>query len=254
MSIIKNVVTSVTSDAMSGVIFSGDGFSPSDIGGLSAWYDPSDPSTVTESGGLVSVLADKSDNEYDGTESTDSRKPTYVSSAINGLNAIRFSSDDRLSLPDALKTILNGNANTIIAVCIEEASGKNPLINANSGGTDVVGLHISSGNARYLSGGVVVLTSGGSFSGDVKIVAGRSDGSSLVEAFTNGGEFTSTGSYSGAASSDRPLMLGDQEFNSADFDGLLGELIVYDNKISDSDFNLLGNYLANKWGGSFTNL
>lgn len=64
---------------------------PSTLDNKGAWYDPSDASTVTESAGSVSGLANKFGNTlYDLTQTNTSRQPTIASGAIS------FDGDDWL--------------------------------------------------------------------------------------------------------------------------------------------------------------
>jgi hypothetical protein len=53
------------------------GFSPTNIAGLQLWFDASDSSTITQSGGSVSRWADKSGNGHDATQSSGAAKPGY---------------------------------------------------------------------------------------------------------------------------------------------------------------------------------
>ena len=65
-------------------------FKPSDLSDLQAWYDASDSSTITSDGNGISQWADKSGNDYHGTQSTDSRKPNVSTSPDNGLPSVEF--------------------------------------------------------------------------------------------------------------------------------------------------------------------
>ena len=53
------------------------GWTPIDLADLAAWYDASDATTITESGGAVSQLDDKSGNAYNLTQATGSARPNY---------------------------------------------------------------------------------------------------------------------------------------------------------------------------------
>jgi hypothetical protein len=61
-----------------------------------AWYDASDSSTITESGGQVSQLDDKSGNGFDLTQGTSSYQPLTFSDAV-GSGIIFDGTDDRIS-------------------------------------------------------------------------------------------------------------------------------------------------------------
>lgn len=55
-----------------------------------AWYDASDASTITESGGLVSQWNDKSGSLNHAVQATGAKQPTTDSETINGLNVLTF--------------------------------------------------------------------------------------------------------------------------------------------------------------------
>lgn len=57
------------------------------VNGLQAYYDPSDVSTITESSGTISIVADKSGNNFDLTQNY-STSPTYNSTGLNNKGVI----------------------------------------------------------------------------------------------------------------------------------------------------------------------
>lgn len=66
-----------------------------------AWHDSSDPQTVTTVSGGVSQITDKSGNGYTLTQATAGARPTYLSAAVNGLNAMSFDGGDTLQAASA---------------------------------------------------------------------------------------------------------------------------------------------------------
>lgn len=63
---------------------------PADIPGLVAWYDPTDATTITQAGGFVSQINDKSSNGYHLAQGTGANQPAYVVGGVNGNNTIQF--------------------------------------------------------------------------------------------------------------------------------------------------------------------
>lgn len=61
-----------------------------------AWYDASDLSTITESGGFVSSLADKSGNGKHMVQAVGANQPTTGTQTQNSLNVLDFNGDDFL--------------------------------------------------------------------------------------------------------------------------------------------------------------
>src|SRR5207253_147257 len=75
-------------------------FTPTDIAGCQAWYDPSDLASITSSGGAVSQLNDKSGNARHLTQATGSLQPITGTRTQNGLNVIDFDGvDDYMDSP-----------------------------------------------------------------------------------------------------------------------------------------------------------
>lgn len=70
-------------------------FSPLDLS-PQAWYDASDTSTITQSGGAVSQWNDKSGNGRNVTQSTAAAQPGTGAITQNGLNVLTFDGGDRL--------------------------------------------------------------------------------------------------------------------------------------------------------------
>jgi len=73
-------------------------WTPAELSDLDAWYDASDETTITDTGGLVDGLEDKSPNGYDLIGSSTAR-PVTGSTTINSLNVIDFD-----GVNDVLKT------------------------------------------------------------------------------------------------------------------------------------------------------
>jgi hypothetical protein len=55
-----------------------------------AWYDASDASTITEAGGSVSQIDDKSGNNVHAVQAVGGDQPLIVAGAMNGLDALHF--------------------------------------------------------------------------------------------------------------------------------------------------------------------
>jgi len=55
-----------------------------------SWYDASDASTITETGGAVSQWADKSGNGNDATQGTGANQPTIDVRTLNGVAIMGF--------------------------------------------------------------------------------------------------------------------------------------------------------------------
>jgi len=65
-------------------------FKATDISNCELWLDASDESTITLNASNVSQWDDKSGSSNNFTQSTGSRQPEYITTALNGLNAVKF--------------------------------------------------------------------------------------------------------------------------------------------------------------------
>lgn len=89
---------------------------PSEIANLYLWFDASDASTVTESGGAISAWADKSGNANHLTQGSASFKPTYTLAGQNGKNYISFDANDHLDSSSLTHDIGTGDYSIIFAL------------------------------------------------------------------------------------------------------------------------------------------
>lgn len=65
-------------------------FSPPNIAGLQLWLDAQKTSSLTQSGGAVSLWADRSTNAYTFTQPTGANQPTVDASTLNGFQSLKF--------------------------------------------------------------------------------------------------------------------------------------------------------------------
>jgi hypothetical protein len=90
-------------------------FQPDDISGLAAWYDPSDAATVTESGGLVSALNDKSGNARH-LSASGGQRPKIGVATLGGGNVLTWDTAGMFMSHDAGSNSINLAPFTFFAV------------------------------------------------------------------------------------------------------------------------------------------
>lgn len=222
-------------------------FSPLDLSPV-LWFDASDASTITESAGAVSQWDDKSGNALHATQGTGSSQPTTGVTTLNGLNVLDFA-NDKLLLPD-LSAYFNGSQNrTVISVVVTDSSTYNTIINI--GNSAYTGSRFTfqghNGNLSIALQGAffnstLVSTSWG-------IAAANFDGTQLkdVDLYFGGGTpqaSTSTTALNTDASVSN--IIGDT--NS------IGEILAFDRALSASEMNQIGQYIADKWALTWTEL
>lgn len=101
-------------------------FSPLDLS-PQAWYDASDTSTITQSGGAVSQWNDKSGNGRHVTQATAARQPGTGAVTQNGLNVLTFDGGDWMSAATAADwKFLHDGTDYIVAAAVQWGTVSNP--------------------------------------------------------------------------------------------------------------------------------
>jgi hypothetical protein len=92
-------------------------FSPLNVEGtLIGWWDSSDPLTVTESGGDVSQLDDKSTNDYHLKQLAGTKQPAIQTASQNGLDTILYDGLSHLMATDSFSGGDETQPNTIFMI------------------------------------------------------------------------------------------------------------------------------------------
>lgn len=221
----------------SGILSSGRGIPDS---GRVHWYDATEISG--SDGDSIGSWTDQEGSD-DLTQGTNSDKPTLKTGQINGNQVLRF----------------DGSSDYMQTTTAESYSQPNNIFIAfefQSHNTDGTNNYIFDGNASRESlsndgsenwtifAGSSVTSSGGVdnnthiFSGlyNGSSSTGRIDGSQVLsgDAGSNALNGVTVGTYAGA----------DSNFGNVD----IGEVIIYDADLSDSDRDAVESYLADKWG------
>jgi len=221
-------------------------FSPNKLSNLVLWLDATDPSTIVESGGLVSEWKDKSKDGNDVFQDTGSSKPTTGVGTINGLNALAFDGIDDFLKRSAFTGGSISQPNTIfIVVELDAISLTKKFFDGSINFSRHTLEHISS-KLSLFSGtsvdGSIVLTINTPY-----VFSALFDSPSIFsnsECYINGvlDIFGTSGSQvlSGITIAAR--------FNAAQrMNGKIGEFIIYDQGLSTTDRVRVQQYLFNKW-------
>lgn len=236
-------------------------FSPSDISDLALWLDASDASTITEDVG-VSVWVDKSENGRDIANTTGTEQPLIGSVQINGLDTVTFDGTDDI-LYNASPFMYDEGALTIFAVIKGAAQEDNRIIAERGGGFYAPFQTRRSSNfdqlTAYIKSTTTTLydnsTAGTSLFDDTPKIGVSVDTGSAIINYANGGTGTSH-SYtrSGVFTFDN-FAVGAVKYvgsEASHFAGDIGEVVIFGRVLNDTEKNLIGNYLASKWGVSWT--
>lgn len=224
-----------------------------------AWYDASDESTITESGGSVSQLDDKSGNGNHVSQGTGANQPTTGTRTVNGLNVLDFTTNKMLY---TTASVLSGDPNLIMATvilydsnigtqdrCMQVGKDNGETVGIG-GGSDGYSVRYNNGNEIYGSTTtgsalIQVLTrpSGGDYASAQMFINGTENTATSSSAPTStlsgmGTSFTVGGGTYGASS------VGDIDES---IDGIMAEVVVaLDNTVATRQ--LIEGYLAHKWG------
>lgn len=229
-------------------------FSPTDIPGLTAWYDAADIDTLFQDSGKttavaldgdpIGAVADKSGNGYDMLQATESAKPIYKTGIINSLPTIRGD-----GINDKLQslgwTAITGEIEIwLIATNFTTADSD---IYFSSGNVSVrVDYYTPSPSSAWINGGDNWIVGGVLPTGDnpqaIRIVYSSTD--SLYE---RNGVTAASGGNTGTNDLDGfTLFSFATGGNASDMD--VGEVFVFDGRISEENLSSLESYIADKWG------
>jgi hypothetical protein len=212
---------------------------------LIAWWDASDETTITESGGDVSQIDDKTGNGYHFTQSLGSSQPITGVRTINSLNVLNFK-NDYMENP----TSDWGQAFTIACVAeFDQTSGDGLFSCRKTFGTNFgMALDRGASTARmFTADGVDNFIATQTFQATTPVIfIGTFDGSN-ASIYTSGiGTQTIpaniTIDYTGCTTT-----LGSQFGNQGVFDGGLGECRIYNSALTGNALSALKSELGTKW-------
>ena len=218
------------------------------------WFDPSDEATIVQTAGSVSQWGDKSPNGYHLTQATGANQPSYGARYINGLKAVDFDgTNDTMLFPSGAYSIATGS-NTFLMVLSPDTLAKatQPLI-GNVGGADngyTIGIDEYSGTVIDFKQGGSVNPAQSTPSGSAFILGFRRT-ATLLEGLYNG---VVVGTTSSASNQTLTALALSRNGAGRQIDGLVGEVVACNQSLSNGDLNLLGNYLAAKWGATWTGI
>jgi hypothetical protein len=226
------------------------GFSPDEIAGLVGWWDASDVTTITESGGAVSQWNDKSASGNNVVQAG-SNKPATAVNTQNGLNVLTFASGDLLRVTPS--AAIGASAVSIFVVFRKTGAANTfesfPLtLTAGSAGRPFdgyQGTRITAGFTRSGYTNIATQTSWCQLSMMTYTAAGnvtwleRKDGTQVKTE-------TSTTTWGGTAS--QVITIASRGDGVTKLTGDVAEILVYDAQLTGTDLTDVETYLADKWG------
>lgn len=223
-------------------------FSPASVPGLSMWLDASDTATIVQTGGLVSQWDDKSGNGYNATQGTGANQPTTGTRTQNGLNVIDFDgSNDFMTGATGILSVSNGNNSIYVVAACDTTNNYFPMF-LGYGGSNLWGLYMANSASVFWA-------LHNTFASRPTITWTRDTNPHVHALRRNGGSFnyyldgTLTGATGTAVNTGvTSLRIGLDDGGTRPANGILMELVVYDNDIGSTNDAALVSYLRGKWG------
>lgn len=231
-------------------------FTPTQISGLQAWFDPSVAAGVTVANGSVSALNDLSGKNNSVTQATAKLQPTYVVAGINNKGSLAFNTAAYLLGSNAAFSTNLFNESTVFVVANQSATQQqssivwsgaylaDPRFNLRLSEAGVSNFDLNNKEAGRLSpydlpSGPAVWSAAGSVTSRAQTL--RKNGNTLAAGTGPGA--TVTGNY--------PLAIGATSQNgqtSYQYNGQLGEMLFFNRYLTAAEASQVEGYLACKWG------
>ena len=216
-------------------------FSPSDIAGLAAWYDPSNAGSISQTAGSVDQINDLSGNARHLLATTTQRPTTGTHTSTRGKNVLAFNGSSNYMQTNGTFSLNQPNTVFVVAKALATTdgstiftgklafSGENLLRISTTKFAIYAGLEVFGGTTVNSSQNIHTCLFNGSSSS--YLLNGVSDG--VGDAFIN---FLSPG-----------ITIGARTGGTANWNGDIGEVIVYNALLTAGQINQVGNYLSAKW-------
>ena len=241
------------------------------VAGYKLWLDAADTSTITASGGDVSQWNDKSGFGNNFTQATGANQPKTGTRTINSKNVLDFDgSTDFMSCPSSTATfkfLHSSTGGTMFVVgLIDDTVGGGTIMGTANFSSAQIGVCVDvdgteqtntaivrgvSGNSTALAFTVNTLTPGAAFYLTSKLDGGNATAANRIKESLNAGSFNGANTLSNAAStanSTANLTFGADGSGAVNYNGVFGEVIIYEGILSNDDITANKNYLAAKWG------
>lgn len=223
----------------------------SDVG---LYQEPAGTTPADTDGDPVGLWEDQAASGDDVSQATAASKPTWKDAILNGLPVLRFDGTDDL-LRGAFTTggATNQPLTILIVAALDAASvddGNGKVLIDGDDSTNRASHYksVASPDPWTIYHGALIV--GGAASSDWLIWTSRMDGANS-RVWHNG--ISAIAGNAGAAAPDG-LTIGSRQDDVNPWDGDVAEIILYDADLSDADKNTVGQYLADRFGLSYTDI
>ena len=212
---------------------------PTQLSGCELWLDASDPESVI--GSTASAWVDKSGNGANATQSTSANQPTLVKNGWNGLSYLSFDGSNDTMTGSLSNTIID---DSIFIVCRTKNSASDAGIFYIGSSFTKKGLTHHNGSNVYCyfsSGSIYKAYNMSTYSPNI---LSRSYADTVGTFHINGCEATSSNNTPADASAAASYAIANAT-NEGEID--IGEIIVYNRKLSQAELRQVEKYLSLKW-------
>jgi len=233
------------------VVSSGGLWTPAEIA-TSAWFDASDTSTITESGGLVSQWADKGTTASEHlVQGTGANQMSTGLQTMNGLNVLSSTVASKSMQNLTFPVPASGNLTLSFVARIDGQTTHHASLVSMDAGAD---WQLAADNASRFDGALhssnlgssVDTLSGGPYTGpNIWVIVFDKD-NSVKKIYVDGVE-RSSGTYTDLLSPIQKLSVFANRSGSQYVYGLFGEMIIHED-VSSNQRQINEGYLAWKWG------
>jgi prepilin-type N-terminal cleavage/methylation domain-containing protein len=200
----------------------------------------------------------QSSAKFNATQSTDSLRPKFVKRGINGLPSLEFDgTDDRLSITNLFTQSFSLFAvikTDVAGSCCEGYYGR-PIFwgDAQTNGRDGIPLSIGGSRARTFNGSPDSTLGGTTNVSDNNphiIFVSRDINNGARSIYVDGNlDASDNNGATGVVLNDvATILLGGNTIDNMFFDGLIGEIIVFDRVLKTEERISIEAYLSKKWG------
>jgi hypothetical protein len=243
------------------------------VAGYKAWYDASDTSTITQSGGAVSQWADKSVNALNLVQATTAKKPISGTRTQNGKNMLDYDGSDDVLTSNAsaatwkFLTDSSGTTFFMAIVCDVNAVawGMTDVSNSSVANNPTYALTANSNRTGYFGKGSdnpsgynwFVSSTTETFTDNTAqtwtVVSDPTNGTAAnrLKIYKNSTLDTSANVQTASSATGNPavpLSLGGYNLYSSSFNGGICEVLIYNSVLSATDVSNNQAYLKAKWG------
>lgn len=232
------------------------GFDPSSISGLKAWYkadgvlyqDSARTTLATADGDPVGSWTDAGANARNANQATSTKRPLYKTAILNGKPVLRFDGvDDHVFTSTFPATI--SQPDTVFVVCSENNAGSaHRIFDATGSNRQLIDLGSTPGHYAAYAG--TFLTDTAVVTPTPVVLCATYNGASSKLWLGGGstGSIPNASGNAGSAAIDNMVIGIEQGKNVQPFNGDIAEILLYDSNLSNANRDLVGGYLATKYG------